>query len=77
MNDAMWAIAIPVRADNDIFSLPRAKGAIFDPAWHPENFTLTKMDRRDSARPCLTSRHYRGAARQGAEEPRHRRKIEL
>ena len=50
LSDVMWAIATRVRAEQDIFFVPGAKGAILDPTSDPETFTLTKMG-IDATRP--------------------------
>ncbi len=50
LNDVFWAIATRVRAEQDIFFVPGAKGAILDPSSDPQSFTVTKMG-IDATRP--------------------------
>ena len=43
LSDVMWAVITRTRADKDIALIPRAMGAILDPASDPKDNTLTKV----------------------------------
>lgn len=43
LSDVMWAVATRARADQDLFLIPGAMGAILDPASDPVNNTVTKV----------------------------------